>query len=283
MANNCQSIALALFLEYAELLRRLIAIEESLKTNDLNIDIVIKGKTDSLKILDNIANTSGQLLAIIAPTTVPASATASVVPSVVSVVLTGVNAGKLSKQDRSRVLALIQRELKKHNFKSNKLELVAVNDSKHSWDINVDYRLTPNRQLIHDLHAYLAPKVVGTSTNSWSRKAGQETNHFDHCELTYHTFKAEIYVKMGKSCNRLLQKEAMSEDESEDDMPGDSCNHAIRTYNHFLAVVDDFMHNRMDFNLRQMLKRFFSKDTVLVVPPRLMSLFPHWAFRDKFQ
>ncbi|OAD74325.1 hypothetical protein PHYBLDRAFT_71405 [Phycomyces blakesleeanus NRRL 1555(-)] len=347
MVNNRQSIAPAPSPEYTELLRRLTAMEESLKTMDSNIDIVIKGNKDSLEILDSVADVSGELLAVIAPTTIPASASvpfaassvgstldwyttpsetffgissaapsaaSSVAPSVGLVVLTGANAGELSKQDRTRVLALIRGELKKHNFKSNKPELVAANDSKCSWDVNIDYRLPPNRQLMHDLHAYLAPKAdisdciytnfCGTrrrvkesyearkKTNSWSRKAGQETNHFDHCELTYHTFKTEIDMKVGKSCDGLLQKEAMSEGESEDDMPGVSSNRAIRTvhpswrsdeYNHFLAVVDDFMHNRMDFNSRQMLKRSFGRDAVLAVPPRLTSLLPHWVFRDEFQ
>ncbi|OAD67066.1 hypothetical protein PHYBLDRAFT_163564 [Phycomyces blakesleeanus NRRL 1555(-)] len=359
MVNNRQSIAPAPSPEYTELLRRLTAMEESLKTMDSNIGIVIKGNKDSLEILDSVADASGELLAVIAPTTIPASASVpfaassvgstldwyttpsealfgissaapsvapsvgpSVAPSVGPVVLTGANAGELSKQDRTRVLALIRGELKKHNFKSNKPELVAANDSKRSWDVNVDYRLPPNRQLMHDLHAYLAPKVVGTSvrqadisdciytnfcgtrrrvkesyearkkTNSRSRKAGRETDHFDRRELTYHTFKAEIDMKVGKSCDGLLQKEAMSEGESEDDMPGVSSNRAIRTvrpswrsdeYNHFLAVVDDFMRNRMDFNSRQMLKRSFGRDAVLAVPPRLTSLLPHWAFRDEFQ
>ncbi|OAD72674.1 hypothetical protein PHYBLDRAFT_145987 [Phycomyces blakesleeanus NRRL 1555(-)] len=343
MVNNRQSIVPAPSLEYTELLRRLTTMEESLKTMDSNIGIVIKGNKDSLEILDSVANASGELLAVIAPTTIPASASVpfaassigstldwyttpseaffgissaapSVAPSVGPVVLTGANAGELSKQDRTRVLALILGELKKHNFKSNKPELVAANNSKRSWDVNVDYRLPPNRQLMHDLHAYLAPKAnisdciytnfCGTrrqvkesyearkKTKSWSRKAGQETDHFDHCELTYHTFKAEIDVKVGKSCDGLLQKEAMSEGESEDDMPGVSSNHAIRTvcpswrsdeYNHFLAVVDDFMRNCMDFNSRQMLKRSFGRDAVLAVPPRLTCLLPHWAFRDEFQ
>ncbi|OAD66890.1 hypothetical protein PHYBLDRAFT_174908 [Phycomyces blakesleeanus NRRL 1555(-)] len=383
MVNNRQSIAPAPSPEYTELLRRLTAMEESLKTMDSNIGIVIKGNKDSLEILDSVADASGELLAVIAPTTIPASASVpfaassvgstldwyttpseaffgissaapsvapsvgpsvapsvgpsvapsvgpsvapsvgpSVAPSVGPVVLTGANAGELSKQDRTRVLALIRGELKKHNFKSNKPELVAANDSKRSWDVNVDYRLPPNRQLMHDLHAYLAPKVVGTSvrqadisdciytnfcgtrrrvkesyearkkTNSRSRKAGRETDHFDRRELTYHTFKAEIDMKVGKSCDGLLQKEAVSEGESEDDMPGVSSNRAIRTvrpswrsdeYNHFLAVVDDFMRNRMDFNSRQMLKRSFGRDAVLAVPPRLTSLLPHWAFRDEFQ
>ncbi|OAD76916.1 hypothetical protein PHYBLDRAFT_142422 [Phycomyces blakesleeanus NRRL 1555(-)] len=343
MVNNRQSIAPAPSPEYTELLRRLTAMEESLKTMDSNIGIVIKGNKDSLEILDSVADASGELLAVIAPTTIPApasvpfaasfigstldwyitpseaffgisSAAPSVAPSVGPVVLTGANAGELSKQDRTRVLALIRGELKKHNFKSNKPELVAANDSKHSWDVNVDYRLLPNRQLMHDLHAYLAPKAnisdciytnfCGTrrqvkesykarkKTNSRSRKAGQETDHFDRRELTYHTFKAEIDVKVGKSCDGLLQKEAMSEGKSEDDMPGVSSNCAIRTvrpswrsneYNHFLAVVNDFMRNRMDFNSRQMLKRPFGIDAVLAVPPRLTSLLPHWAFRDEFQ
>ncbi|OAD78054.1 hypothetical protein PHYBLDRAFT_68440 [Phycomyces blakesleeanus NRRL 1555(-)] len=299
MVNNHQSIAPAPSLEYTKLLRRLTAMEESLKIMDSNIGIVIKGNKDSLEILDSIANAFGELLAVIASTTIPASASvpfaassigstldwyttpseaffgiSSAAPSVGPVVLTGANAGELSKQYRTRVLALIPGELKKHNFKSKKLELVAANDSKRSWDVNVDYRLPPNRQLMHDLHAYLAPK------------------HFDRHELTYHTFKAEINVKVGKSCDGLLQKEAMSEGESEDDMLGVSSNHAICTvrpswrsdeYNHFLAVVDDFMRNCMDFNSRQMLKRSFGRDAVLAVLPRLTSLLPHWAFRDEFQ
>ncbi|OAD73925.1 hypothetical protein PHYBLDRAFT_168349 [Phycomyces blakesleeanus NRRL 1555(-)] len=328
MVNNRQSIAPAPSPEYTELLRRLTTMEESLKTMDSNIGIVIKGNKDSLEILDSVADASGELLAVIAPTTIPASASVpftvssvsstldwyttpseaffgissvapSVAPSVGPVVLTGANAGELSKQDRTRVLALIQGELKKHNFKSNKPELVAANDSKHSWDVNVDYRLPPNRQLMHDLHAYLAPKVVGTSVRQadisdciYTNFCGMRRQHFDRRELTYHTFKAEIDVKVGKSCNGLLQKEAMSESESEDDMPGVSSNCAIRTvrpswrsdeYNHFLVVVDDFMRNCMDFNSHQMLKRSFGRDAVLAVPPRLTSLLPHWAFRDEFQ
>ncbi|ESO04502.1 hypothetical protein HELRODRAFT_184699, partial [Helobdella robusta] len=191
-------------------------------------------------------------------------------------------------------------ELKKHNFKSNKPELVAANDSKRSWDVNVDYRLPPNRQLMHDLHAYLAPKVVGTSvrqadisdciytnfcgtrrrikesyesrkkTNSRSRRAGRETDYFDCCELTYHTFKAEIDVKVDKSCDGLLQKEEMSESESKDDIPGVSSNREIRTV-------------RPSWRSDEMLKRSFGRDAVLAVPPRLTSLLPHWAFRDEFQ
>ncbi|OAD74309.1 hypothetical protein PHYBLDRAFT_144756 [Phycomyces blakesleeanus NRRL 1555(-)] len=287
-------------LNCGEYTTRLTAMEESHKTMDSNIGIVIKGNKDSLEILDSIVNASGELLVVIVSTTIPASAFAffgissaapSVAPSVGPVILTDANAGELSKQDHTRILALIQEELKKYNFKSNKTELVAANDSKHSWDVNVDYRLPPNRQLMHDLHAYLAPKVVGTSefyearkkTNSWSRKADRENDHFDYRKLTYHTFKAEIDVKVGKSCNGLLQKEAMSEGKSEDNMPGVSSNRAIRTYNHFLAVVDDFMCNCMDFNSHQMLKRSFGRDTVLAVLPRLTSLLPHWAFRDKFQ
>ncbi|OAD65557.1 hypothetical protein PHYBLDRAFT_165964 [Phycomyces blakesleeanus NRRL 1555(-)] len=285
-------------------------MEESLKTIDSNIGIVIKGNKDSLEILDSIANASGELLAVIAPITIPASASyttpsetffgiSSAAPSVGPVVLTGANTGELSKQDRTRVLALSQGELKKHNFKSNKPELVATNDSKRSWDVNVDYRLPPNRQPMHDLHAYLAPKVVGTSVQQtnisnciYTNFCGTRRRHFDHRELTYHTFKAEIDVKVGKSCNGLLQKEAMSEGESEDNMPGVLSNHAICTvhpswrsdeYNHLLAVVNDFMRNRMDFNSCQMLKRSFGRDAVLAVPPRLMSLLPHWAFRYEFQ
>ncbi|OAD79335.1 hypothetical protein PHYBLDRAFT_139367 [Phycomyces blakesleeanus NRRL 1555(-)] len=240
MVNNHQSIAPAPSPEYTELLRRLTAIEESLKTMDSNIGIVIKGNKDSLEILDSIANASGERLAVIAPTTISAfastffgipSATPSVAPSVGPVVLTGANTGKLSKQDRTRVL------------------------------------------LMHDLHAYLAPKVVGTSVQK----------HFDCCKLTYHTFKTEIDVKVGKSCNRLLQKEAMSEGKSKDNMPEVLSNCAICTYNHFLMVVDDFIRNHMDFNLCQMLKRSFGRDAVLAVLARLTSLLPHWDFRDEFQ
>ncbi|OAD70569.1 hypothetical protein PHYBLDRAFT_171313 [Phycomyces blakesleeanus NRRL 1555(-)] len=334
MVNNHQSIALAPSPEYIELLRRLTAMEESLKTMNSNIGIVIKGNKDSLEILDSVANASEELLAVIAPTIIPASASVpfaassisstldwyttpseaffgsssaapsvapSVTPSVGQVVLTHANAGELSKQDRTRVLALIRGELKKHNFKSNKPELVAANDSKCSWDVNVDYSLPPNRQLMHDLHAYLAPKIVGTSVRQADISDCIYTNfcgtrfrvkesyeHFDCRELTYHTFKAEIDMKVGKSCDGLLQKEAMSEGESEDNMPGVSSNRAIRIvrpswrsdeYNHFLAVVDDFMRNRMDFNSRQMLKRSFGRDAVLAVPSRLTSHLHHWAFR----
>ncbi|OAD71777.1 hypothetical protein PHYBLDRAFT_147539 [Phycomyces blakesleeanus NRRL 1555(-)] len=277
MANNHQSITPAPFPEYAEFLRRLTAIEESLKTMDCNIDIVIKGNKDPLEILDNIANAFGELLAVIAPTTISASASVPFAASSIgstldwhttpsetflaSLLLLLLSVQWFLLVQTLVKLTLIRGELKKHNFKSNKLELVAANDSKHSWDVNVDYRLLPNRQLMHDLHAYLAPK------------------HFDHRKLTYYTFKTEIDVKVGKSCDRLLQKEAMSEDESENNMSGVLSN----CYNHFLVVVDDFMHNCMDFNSHQILKRSFGRDAILAVPSRLTSLLSHWTFRDEFQ
>ncbi|OAD75665.1 hypothetical protein PHYBLDRAFT_166894 [Phycomyces blakesleeanus NRRL 1555(-)] len=69
MVNNCQSIAPAPSPEYTELLRRLTAMEESLRTMDSNIGIVIKRNKDSLEILDSVANASEELLAVIAPTT----------------------------------------------------------------------------------------------------------------------------------------------------------------------------------------------------------------------
>ncbi|KAL0084117.1 hypothetical protein F4703DRAFT_1859151 [Phycomyces blakesleeanus] len=125
---------------------------------------------------------------------------------------------------------------------------------------------------------------------SRSRRASRATTNFDCHELAYSIYKADIDTLMGKDCEGLINKAAMSEDESKDEIPGVPGNCVLCTvrpfwrsdeYNQFLEHVNKAMLRCLNLNVRQMAKKTFGRDADLAVLSQLKYSLSQWAFRDK--
>ncbi|OAD72703.1 hypothetical protein PHYBLDRAFT_168966 [Phycomyces blakesleeanus NRRL 1555(-)] len=268
--------------EHADLIARLDVMQQSLKDMDFKIGCVVKGNADALEVLDTLIGTSDNALEI-APASAPTSA-----PTATS--------------------SDINQEVYNRLFVSKALStLSAANDSKSSWNAEIHFNRSPNKELTLALMAYLKSKFAADGlrpskihgsiyTNfcgrrsaeqklpsaldagrSRSRRASRATTNFDCHELAYSICKVDIDILMEKNCEGLINKTAMSESESEDEIPEVSDNH----YNQFLGHVDKAMLRCLSLNVRQIVKKTFGRDTDLAVPSQLKRSLPQWAFRDE--
>ncbi|OAD67634.1 hypothetical protein PHYBLDRAFT_173965 [Phycomyces blakesleeanus NRRL 1555(-)] len=217
------------------------------------------------------------------------------------------------------IVAIIFR-LRDPKFRSNNAALIAANDSKSSWNTEIHFNRSPNKELTLALMAYLKPKFAAgrlrpseirssiytnfcgrcsaerkspsalDAGRSRSRRASRATTNFDCHELAYSIYKADIDTLMGKDCEGLINKAAMSENESKDEIPGVPGNCVLCTvrpfwrsdeYNQFLEHVNKAMLRCLNLNVRQMAKKTFGRDADLAVPSQLKYSLPQWAFRDK--
>ncbi|KAL0079869.1 hypothetical protein F4703DRAFT_1871218 [Phycomyces blakesleeanus] len=116
--------------EHADLIARLDVMQQSLKDMDFKIGCVVKGNADALEVLDTLIGTSDNALEI-APASAPTSA-----PTATS--------------------SDINQEVYNRLF----VTLSAANDSKSSWNAEIHFNRSPNKELTLALMAYLKPKFA---------------------------------------------------------------------------------------------------------------------------
>ncbi|OAD65940.1 hypothetical protein PHYBLDRAFT_175678 [Phycomyces blakesleeanus NRRL 1555(-)] len=293
MSKVNHTLALHLSKEHTDLIARLDTMQQSLKDMDSKIGYVVKGNADALEVLDNLIEISDNVLEI-----APASASAA----------TSFN---VNQKVYNRLFSLIQSQLRDPKFRSNNAALITANDSKSGWNTEIHFNRSSNNELTLALMTYLKPKFATDGlrpfkicssiyTNfcrrrsaerksssaldagrSWSRRASRATINFDRCELAYSMCKADINTLMGKDCEGLINKVAMSEGESENETSGVPGNHVIHTYNKFLGHVDEAVLRCLNLNVHQMAKKTFGRDADLAVQSQLKCSLPQWAFKDE--
>ncbi|OAD74847.1 hypothetical protein PHYBLDRAFT_167190 [Phycomyces blakesleeanus NRRL 1555(-)] len=117
-------------------------------------------------------------------------------------------------------------------------------------------------------------------TNALTRRAARADNNECRHVLTYKDNKEAIDLVMLRNCANTLQKTAISDGESANEMDNDGIKHVIHICNRFIALVDTYAVQAMRSSANQRIRRITTSVSNSAVLDSISPNFPQWALRD---
>ncbi|KAG2192668.1 hypothetical protein INT47_009238 [Mucor saturninus] len=291
--------------------------------DDVNMQTVITNLQEDLASIRGDMTTMNRRMGTLIEsnlTVIAATSIVAPVPVLASVAAPTAEATNESMSDaKKRVFKDIREYLWQPKLRSRALVDIQANNNKPRWDVHTHFDESPNKELVERLLAYLGPNFVGSPlrrsdirekvyrnfcsrrqeqrkssekkavSNARSRRANREKDHFERRMTAFLKHKEAIEQAMGQVCSGLLQKEAMSEGESDNDTSKTLGKRRVSVYrpswrsdefNRFIEIVDSFVSLDLGMNAHQMLSRDLKGVRDLAVPGDLAARLPPWVIRN---